>query len=85
MAETGSGASEISRWFRELQHYGFIVQTVAGCLGLEGKGKAPHWRLTDAGYLKDDPTRDFIKWDGTPFKPKKAARNKNRIPVQKSY
>jgi hypothetical protein len=37
----------IGRWFRELQHYGFIVMTSAGCLGVDGKGKAPHWRLTD--------------------------------------
>ena len=32
----------VSRWFRELQHYGFIVMTNAGGLGVDGKGKAPH-------------------------------------------
>ena len=43
----GSGFDEIGRWFRELQHYGFIVMTKLGCLGLDGKGKSPHWRLTE--------------------------------------
>src|SRR5262249_15109819 len=32
----------ISRWFRELQYYGFIVMTEPGCLGVNGKGKANH-------------------------------------------
>jgi hypothetical protein len=65
--ELGSGTEEITRWFRELQHYGFIVQTAPGCLGLDGKGKAPHWRLTELGYMRDPPTRDFLRWNGTPF------------------
>jgi hypothetical protein len=68
MKEVGSGFEEIGRWFRELQHYGFIFQTQGGCLGLDGKGKAPHWRLTELGYMRDPPTRDFAHWDGTPFK-----------------
>jgi len=40
----------------------------AGYLGLDGKGKAPHWRLTEYGYMKDMPTRDFLRWDGTKFR-----------------
>ena len=39
--------NDIANWFRELVHYGFIVQTSGASLGIEGKGKAPHWRLTD--------------------------------------
>jgi hypothetical protein len=46
--EIGSGATEIVRWFRELQYYGFIVQTEAGRLGVAGKGRAPRWRLIEA-------------------------------------
>ena len=42
--------------------------TQAGCLGSEGTGKAPHWRLTECGYMKDEPTRDFMRWDGTVFR-----------------
>jgi hypothetical protein len=66
--EMRSGYTEITRWFRELQHYGFIVQTKGGSLGLNGKGTAPHWRLTECGYMNDPPTRDFGRWDGTKFK-----------------
>ena len=65
----------ISRWFRELQHYGFIVMTSGGCLGVDGKGKSPHWRLTELeapGGRNGDtwmlPTKDFNRWDGTKFK-----------------
>ena len=65
--ELGSHHNEIARWFRELQHYGFIVMMEPGCLGVEGKGKAPRWRLTELGYMKEPPTRDFTRWDGTPF------------------
>ncbi len=37
--ELKSHHNEIARWFRELQHYGFIVMTNAGYLGVEGKEK----------------------------------------------
>jgi hypothetical protein len=73
--ELRSGYSEIARWFRELQYYGFIVMTDAGCLGLDGKGKAPRWRLTEVAYMRgtsskgteDMPTMDFLKWNGVRF------------------
>jgi hypothetical protein len=65
--EIGSGYEEIARWFRELQHYGFIVMMTPGHLGLDGKGKAPHWRLTELGYLHEAPTREFRRWDGVKF------------------
>ena len=70
--ELSSHHNEIARWFRELQHYGFIVMTMPGFLGVEGKGKAPRWRLTELGHMGDPPTRDFTRWDGTKFKNKKA-------------
>jgi hypothetical protein len=69
--ELGSHHNEIARWFRELQHYGFIVMMSPGCLGLEGRGKAPRWRLTELGYMRELPTRDFARWNGTPFKDQK--------------
>src|SRR5262245_8753104 len=74
----GSGSVEIANWFRELQHYGFIEMTRQGCLGVEGKGKAPHWRLTEVGYMKDTPTQDFLKWNGVPFKKPATSKRKNR-------
>jgi hypothetical protein len=47
----------------------------AGCLGLNGKGRAPRWRLTEVAYMRgtsskgteDMPTMDFLKWNGVPF------------------
>jgi hypothetical protein len=65
--ELGSWRGSIIRWFRELQHYGFIVQTSGGCLGVDGKGKAPHWRLTELGHMRNPPTRDFADWSGVKF------------------
>jgi hypothetical protein len=66
--ELNSHHDQIGRWYRELQHYGFIIQTAPGCLGLDGKGKAPHWRLTELGCRLEPPTRDFMKWNGQRFK-----------------
>lgn len=66
--ELGRSTTQITRWFRELQHYGFIVQTQRGSLGTDGVGKAPHWRLTECGYHKEPPTQDFLRWNGTPFR-----------------
>jgi hypothetical protein len=66
--ETGFNKDMIARCLRELQYYGFIVMTNPGCLGVDGKGKAPHWRLTEIGHMTDPPTRDFLKWDGEFFR-----------------
>src|SRR5271170_5597397 len=65
--ELNSHHNQIARWFRELKHFGFIVMQTPGFLGVEGKGQAPRWRLTELGYMKDPPTRDFARWDGKPF------------------
>ena len=73
--ELAVGKTQARRWFAELEHYKFIVLLQAGCLGTDGKGKAPHWRLTELGQtsktsaegLFEPPTNDFLKWDGTRF------------------
>ena len=65
--EIGLSKNTVAQAFRELQHYGFIVMTSGGCLGVDGRGKAPHWRLTEVGYMHDPPTHDFNRWDGSPF------------------
>ena len=42
--------------------------TSAGYLGVDGQGRAPSWRLTEIGFMKDPPTRDFMRWvDGNFF------------------
>jgi hypothetical protein len=74
--ELNSHHNQIARWYRELQHFGFIVQQTGGCLGADGHGKAPHWRLTEIGYMRDPPTRDFTKWDGRAFKNKITPRQR---------
>ena len=72
----GSKRDQIIRWYRELQHYGFIVMTTPGCLGVEGKGKATKWRLTELKTEADGaaPTNDFMHWKGVKFGPEKRAR-----------
>jgi hypothetical protein len=84
--EIGAGNRDsISRWFRELQHYGFIVMTDPGGLGVNGKGRAPHWRLTELeapGGRNGDtlmlPTKDFNRWDGTTFRDDRGAMRRVR-------
>src|SRR4029077_6503361 len=54
-------------WFRELEHYGFIVLTEPGT-----SMRAARWRITDAGWGKLDskgiePTKEYLKWDGELF------------------
>jgi hypothetical protein len=73
--ELGSGTSQIGRWYHELQYYGFIVMMSPGCLGVDGKGRAPRWLLTEVAYMRgtsskgmeDMPTMDFMKWNGVRF------------------
>jgi hypothetical protein len=74
--ELRSHHNQIARWYRELQHFGFIVMVVPGFLGVEGKGQAPRWRLTELGYMGDVPTRDFTRWSGSSFV--------NKIPRRKT-
>jgi hypothetical protein len=84
-AEIGGNLDSVGRWFRELQHYGFIVMTEAGCLGSDGKGKAPRWRLTELEALGGRngntwmlPTKDFNRWDGTKFRDDRGAVKRER-------
>jgi hypothetical protein len=70
--EVGSHHNEIARWYRELQFYGFIRMHTPGGLGVHGKGKAPHWRLTELGYMQDPPTREFTHWQGEKFRDRKS-------------
>ena len=74
----------VMRWFRELEHYGFIRMVSPAHHGVNGHGKAPHWRLTEEGYLGKEPTRDFSRWHGTPFTEKRKRKAplfaaKNRV------
>jgi hypothetical protein len=68
--ELGATQRIVCVWFRELEHYGFIVMTELGTAGAHGK--ATRWRITDVGWGKLDgksiePTKDYLKWDGVLF------------------
>jgi hypothetical protein len=81
-AELGSGFEEVGNWFRELEHYGFIVKTRHAYLGLNGKGLAPHWRLTELPCLDTPATRDFNRWDGVKYQ--RRSRASRRSPKTKT-
>jgi hypothetical protein len=66
-AELGASQRSVCDWFRELQHFGFIVQTEPGTAM-----RAARWRITDVGWGKLDgksiePTKDYLKWSGELF------------------
>ena len=68
-----AGFSKVSEWYAELEHYGFIVLHKHGSLGVDGKGKAPHWRLTELGHAAkagtEFPSKDYLRWTGELFDP----------------
>jgi hypothetical protein len=71
--ELKAGPQKIKEWYAELQHYGFIELAQHGCLGVNGKGKAPHWRLTEkgqAGSTGELPSKEYLRWDGVLFDPR---------------
>jgi hypothetical protein len=68
--ELGASQRVVCIWFRELEHYGFTVETEAGSLG--PKGRATRWRITDMewGELDGKPikaTKDYLHWTGELF------------------
>lgn len=62
----GFGRNKAARCARELEHYGFVVQTKQASI-FDGKGMAAHVRLTPEPYKDKPASKDFLKWDGTPF------------------
>jgi len=79
--EIGSGLEEIRSWFRELQHYGFIVMMEPGHLGTQGKGRAPSWRITVLSCKNEPATMDFLKWNGTKFQRRRRSSRKTESRV----
>ena len=72
--ELRASFNKVKEWFAELEHYGFIVLAVHGSLGVDGKGKAPHWRLTELGHVAslggELPSKEYLRWNGVLFDPK---------------
>ncbi len=87
-AETGFNRKTAIRGTQELKHYRFTVETNPAHLGIGGKGKAAHWRLTELPCMGEAPTRDYLSWDGVLFddgikkKPTRKTKSKNKIPAQ---
>jgi hypothetical protein len=77
----GPNKNAIGTWLKELEHYGFVVMVQGAHLGLSGKGKSAHYRLTDRYHAGKPPTYDFQMWDGVLFEPKKR-KTKKQKPVQ---
>jgi hypothetical protein len=73
--ELGSNKDYVTRWFRELQFYGFTAMVTPGHLGVEGRGKAPHWRLTEEWFAGKPPTRDYLNWKGEKFHEQKSPKH----------
>jgi hypothetical protein len=81
--EIGANQESTCIWFRELQHYGFIVMTRPGTIG--PKGSAAFWRITDVGWgvldgKSIEPTKDYLKWSGEVFD--RASSSKTLTPVK---
>jgi hypothetical protein len=72
--EVGFNKDTIGKCYRELQYYGFIVEVTGAHLGVEGKGVAARWRLTEMHYHHEAPTRDYKKWCGEPFHEQKSPK-----------
>ena len=64
--ELGADKGTVSRWCRELQHFGFIVEVRGASFG-PGRGTAAEFRLTDERYKGKPPSMEFTCCDGTPF------------------
>ena len=77
--ELKASFNKVKEWFAELEHYGFIVLYAHGSLGVDGKGKAPHWRLTELGHVAggggEFPSKEYLRWDGVLFDPKQYRLN----------
>lgn len=79
----------VRRWFRELEYYGIIRMVSLPHHGLNGHGRAAHYRLTEESYLGKPPTRDFLNWDGAIFHEQKTpadyqTKNRSRGPYVRS-
>jgi hypothetical protein len=70
----------IARRYAENEHFGFLRKTAEGFLGSAGRGIAAKYRFTDLAYGTLPPTRDFEKWDRTPFVylPRRPGRKKQK-------
>ena len=55
------GRDTVEIYRKELVKKGFIVRTVGHSLGLDGKGRAAQWALTELPMGDKSATREFIE------------------------
>lgn len=60
--ELNAARNTIMTWLGALSTRGFIVKIERGSLGLNGKGKATLYRLTDEPFKGKPATREFLRW-----------------------
>src|SRR5712691_8110837 len=63
----GLSKNTVVRRFVENEYFGFLRKTAEGFLGSDGRGIAAKYRFTDLAHGTHPPTRDYEKWDRTPF------------------
>ena len=82
MTALGRASTHCQYFFHELEHYGFIVKMTEGCLGPDGVGVAPHWRLTELCNVNHPgpPTRDYMEWNGVRFRPPRKTESRAVLP-----
>ena len=84
--ELGSNKDYITRWFRELEFYGFIVMISAGCLASRAKAKRRIGDLPTNGSTTSRRPETFTSGTELNIASKKALNGtfaKNRIPSLK--
>jgi hypothetical protein len=76
--------TKMTAWdsFNEMEHYGFIVQTVPGMPGKSGR--AARRRLTDIAHENADgtkaaATKDYLDWDGVLYDPEPKHRKSRKL------
>jgi hypothetical protein len=76
----GLSKNTVVRRFVENEYFGFLRKTAEGFLGSDGRGIAAKYRFTDLAHGTHPPTRDYEKWDRTPFvyTPHRPARKKQK-------
>ena len=52
--------------------------TTPGSLGVDGRGKAPHWRLTEGRYKGEAETCDYKRWNGERFRDQPPSKQKQK-------
>jgi hypothetical protein len=80
----GVTRSVIQRVHLEVIHFGFVVETSPGRMGTDGRGRAPHLRLTELPTKDGAATKDYLNWDGTPFTPPKWRRPRKSYGLENS-